>query len=80
MMRIIGILTIFVMGSAQAAEHFLNADELARLTPHPDVNGASRYLSEGVDESRYNRRIIGSIAEGMQLQVFAHQMSHCTDD
>ena len=61
MIRIIAILATLLMGSAQAAEHFLDADELARLTPHPAVDGASRHIFDGFDESRYNRRIIGSV-------------------
>lgn len=61
MMRIIGTLAILLMGSAEAAEHFLEPDELALLTPHPTVDGASRYLFDDVDEGRYNRRIIGSV-------------------
>lgn len=61
MKKTIGILTILLVGTAQAAEHFLDPGEIALLAPHPDVEGASRHLFDGVDESQYDRRIIGSV-------------------
>ena len=62
MTKITGVLlAIFLMGSAQAAEHFLDAAEIARLTPIPKVDGISMHIYEGVDTSDYDRRIVGGV-------------------
>jgi len=57
----IGLLACLMVGHAQAAERFLEPDEMGRLTPHPDVAGMLRHISDGVDFDRYDKRIIGSV-------------------
>ncbi len=63
-MKMLSVLVLVLLcGTLQAAENesFLDPSELAKLTPHPDVPGASRYITPGVDIEKYSKIIVGNV-------------------
>ena len=61
MTKLAAALALLLMGSAHGAEQFLDASELAQLTPHPDVEGVTRHMTDGVNLDKYDKRIIGNV-------------------
>lgn len=61
-MRIlIALITAVSMTSLQAAESFLDAAEVEKLEPHPQVEGVSRHVTAGADPSKYSKMILGNV-------------------
>jgi hypothetical protein len=55
------LLAAICCGSLHAAEHFLDQAEIDNLQPHPQVPGASRYITPGANPSQYDKLIIGNV-------------------
>ena len=53
--------SLLIATPAFATEHLLDPGEIEKLTPHPTVDGVSRYVSPGVDMSNYENIIIGGV-------------------
>lgn len=61
MKQIIPILVLFACSVSQAAERFLEPDEIESLTPVADVPGFSHYYAPGKNPSSYPKLIVGSV-------------------
>ncbi len=59
----LSILAILLLAGnpLQAAERFLEPNEVENLTPHPDIPGVSRYVTPGADPSSYSKIMVGSV-------------------
>ncbi|MBX3705318.1 MAG: DUF3313 family protein [Pseudomonadales bacterium] len=61
MRTMIAVSLLCLSASVSAAEHFLEADEIARLEPAPNVPGTSRYITPGVNPAAFDRLLVGSV-------------------
>lgn len=61
MKAFIGVLLIAASATVMAQETFLESDEIALLSAHPDVPGVSRHVFEGKSPSNYDKIIVGSV-------------------
>ena len=61
MRGIIGLFSILLVGSLQAAENFFGPTELASLKPHPTIEGVTRHITPGTDITSYTKFIAGAV-------------------
>ena len=57
---IVALVSLMAAG-AQAAEHFLTAEESAKLQPVEGIDGVLRYSAEGKQTSDYPKLLVGSV-------------------
>lgn len=62
MKKFVAILALVFCAAPHAAERFLDAAEIEKLAPHPDVSGVLRYVTPGRDPAAYPKLIVGSVS------------------
>jgi hypothetical protein len=84
MRGVFALIAIICSGSLQAAEHFLDEDEISNLKPHAQVAGTSHYVMPGGDPSKYDKLIVGSVTfyfaeDSKAKDIDADEAKHISD-